>query len=236
MLNVVSAPGETFEEVRDHPYLPWNWVAPLAVAALVGVLFAVVAFSQPAVIDDMLRQQLAGIDRQVESGKLTAEAAAAARDGMEKARPFMGVLVMVFGGVGAVIGTLAFAFAVAFGLWLVSRFALGSPVEYWKLLEVVGLTSVIHTIGTVATLFVVIYRGSITSSVSAAMLVPGLAPESPLFTLLSALNPFMIWWLMVVALGWALVVGRAWRVTLVWLVGLYGIVFLGLAGLAQLRS
>lgn len=236
MLNVVSAPGETFEEVRDNPYLPWNWVVPLAVAALIGVLFAVVAFSQQAVIDDMLRQQTAAIDRQLESGKLTPEAAAAARDGMEKARPLMGVLVMVFGGFGAVVGTLAFAFAVAFGLWLLSRFALGSPVEYWKLLEVVGLASVIHTISTVATLFVVIYRGSITSSVSAAMLVPGLVPESPVFTLLSAINPFMFWWLAVVALGWALVAQRAWGVTLAWLAGLYGIVFLGLAGLAQLRS
>jgi hypothetical protein len=88
----------------------------------------------------------------------------------------------------------------------------------------------------VATLFVVIYRGSITSSISAAMLVPGLVPESPLFTLLSAVNPFLFWWLAVVALAWGMLAGRAWRVTLVWLVGLYAIVFLGLAGLAQLRS
>jgi hypothetical protein len=90
----------------------------------------------------------------------------------------------------------------------------------------VGLTQAIGILGTVLTLFVVVYRGSLNSNLSPAMLVPGLEEGSVVFSLLSLLNPIYLWSAAVLALGLAIMTGRSWGAVAARLFGVYGVLSL----------
>ncbi len=230
---MVTDPVEVFQEVRDARPSTANWVVPLILGAIAGLVFVLVAFSQPAVLEQMTQLQLDAIDQQVQRGAMKAAAAEGAKEQIERMRPMMAGITMVFGGVGAVVGTFAFGFAAGFALWLLAQYALKAPVSFWKCMEVVGLSQVVALFNTAISLMIVVYRGSITVGPNAALLAPQVKPGSPLFTLLGAFNPFMIWWVVVLALGLAVLTRKAWTVTLGWLLGLYGVIFLGLAAWAR---
>lgn len=235
MLNVLAAPGEAFDEVRASPYRAANWVVPLLLASVAGVVFILVAFAQPAVVDEIIEQQVAQFDRAVETGKMTDAQADAARGQMEQMRPMIATFGRVFGALGVILVTVAGTFFSAFILWLVARMGLKSPVAYWKCMEVAGLSSLVNLVGTILTLFLVVYRGSISANLSVAMLIPNLPPGKPLFTLLSGLNPIFLWWTGLLALGLSRLAGRPFGVTAGWLFGLYLMFTLLFAGLAMLR-
>lgn len=226
MINILVSPGEVYEEVRASSYKGENWHIPLFLGALVAVLFVLVAFAQPAVVNNMIEAQIKAMDQQVAAGKMTAAQADTARDQMEKLRPMMANLGRIFGSVGAVIATFAFAFVAAFILWLLARYTLGTPVGYWRCMELVGLTQAIGILGTILTLFVVVYRGSLNSNLSPAMLVPGLEEGSVVFGLLSLLNPVYLWSAAVLALGLAILTGRSWGAVAARLFGVYAVVSL----------
>ena len=221
MINILVSPGDVYEEVRASSYKGENWHIPLILGALVAVLFVLVAFAQPAVVNNMLEAQIKAMDQQVAAGKMTAAQADTARDQMEKLRPMMATLGRIFGSVGAVIATFVFAFIAAWILWLLARYTLGAPVGYWRCMELVGLTQAIGILGTILTLFVVIYRGSLNSNLSPAMLVPGLEEGTVVFNLLSVLNPIYLWSVAVLALGLATLTGRSWGAAAVRLFGIY---------------
>lgn len=221
MINILVSPGDVYEEVRASSYKGENWHIPLFLGALVAVLFVLVAFAQPAVVKNLFEAQVKALDQQVAAGKMTAAQADAARDQMEKLRPMMATLGRIFGSVGAVIATFVFAFISAFVLWLLARYTLGAPVGYWRCMELVGLTQAIGILGTILTLFVVVYRGSLNSNLSPAMLVPGLEEGSVVFSLLSILNPMLLWTGAVLALGLATLTGRSWGAVALRLFGVY---------------
>ena len=226
MINILVTPGEVYDEVRDSTYKGENWHIPLFLAAAVALLFVLIAFAQPAVVENLLQTQEKAMDQQVASGKMTAAQAEAARGQLEQFRPMMATMARIFGGVGAVVGTFVFGFVAGFVLWLLARFTMGVPVGFWRCMELVGLSQTIGILGTILTMFVVIFRGSLNSNLSPAMLVPGVEEGSVGFSLLSALNPIYLWSMAVLALGLARLTGRSWGAAALRLFGVYGAISL----------
>ena len=68
LMNVVVTPGEVFDEVRASKPSYLNWLVPLILAAVVGVVYVFVVFSQPAVLQGVRENQQKQFQKQVAAG------------------------------------------------------------------------------------------------------------------------------------------------------------------------
>ena len=131
IVNVLVAPGEVWESVRIDAYRTSNWVVPLMIGLVAGILFVWVSFSQPGVIDEIVAQQVKALDASVADGKMTEELAEKTREQMETLRPMM----LTFGRLARMVAMAVMAvviqFLVALLLYLIARWGLKSAVSYW---------------------------------------------------------------------------------------------------------
>lgn len=236
LMNVLVSPGEAWDSVRTESFRASNWIVPVLISIAVGILFVCVAFSQPAVMDEVMAQQTAQLDKLVASGKMSAADADKAREQTDAMRPMMGTIVRVAGSFGAAGASVALLFLVAAILAGVSRWGMGVPIPYTKWMEVAGLASLIPALGTVATLCLVIMKGSLNVSIGPALLVSEVHPGSPLQALLSALSVFNLWWCAVLAGGLGRLTGRSWGAAAGWVFGGFALVTGIFIGIAAIRS
>jgi hypothetical protein len=236
LMNILVSPGEAWDSVRTEPFRASNWIVPVLISIAVGILFVCVAFSQAAVMDEVMAQQSAQFDKAVASGKMSAADADKAREQVDAMRPMMGTIVRVAGSFGAAGASVALLFLVAGVLAGVSRWGMGARVPYTKWMEVAGLASLIPALGTVATLCLVVMKGSLAVSIGPALLVSEVRPGGPLQTLLSALSVFNLWWCGVLAGGLARLSGRSWGSAAGWVFGAFALVTGIAIGIAAIRS
>src|SRR5437899_5129613 len=115
LLNVFAIPGDVFEEVRAMPNSVANWLAPVVLSSLVGVISAIVIFSQPAIQQQVREQQAKKMEDWVKAGRMTQAQADQAAAMAEK---FTGpTMLKIFGGIGAVFVSFARVFGWALALW-----------------------------------------------------------------------------------------------------------------------
>ena len=53
LTNVFVAPADVFDEIKSSKPTTANWIVPLVLAMIAGVIYTLVVFSQPAVIQKM---------------------------------------------------------------------------------------------------------------------------------------------------------------------------------------
>lgn len=199
LLNVYAAPGETFEEIRSTPNTAANWLVPALVFILVGIVSTVVIFSQPAIIQQLHDQQARVMDDQVKAGKLTQAQADQALAAMGK---FSGpAMLMIFGCIGAVFGGFIHIVWWAFVLWLVGQLVLKMKTPFLKSLEVAGLATMILALGAVVALLLTVITGKLGTTPSLALAVSDFDMKNKTHLLLSAVNVFFIWQIVVAACG-----------------------------------
>ncbi|MEN9678185.1 MAG: hypothetical protein RIS76_4081 [Verrucomicrobiota bacterium] len=236
IVNVLVAPGEVWESIRTEAYRTSNWVVPLLIGIVAGILFVWVSFSQPGVIDEIIAQQVKAIDASVADGKMTEELAEKAREQMETMRPMMVTFGRLAGTVAMGVMAVVMQFLVALLLFLIARWGLKSAVSYWKCMEVTGLAGMVMVLGTLVTLFLVVLKGSMAANPGPILLFPDVAMGSPKQALLSSLNVFYFWWAAVLAGGLARLAGRSWAAAAFWVFGLYFLVIAAATGFAAARS
>src|SRR5215471_7463356 len=140
LFNVVAAPGEVFAELSPVPVRVINWLVPVLIFAVVGVITVCILFAQPAI-----RQGIH--DQQVQQGKMTQAQEDQALQAIDR---FMGPMMLtVFGSVGAVLNSFISVFWWALVLWLCGRWFLKARFNYMKAVEIAGLASVIIVLGMV---------------------------------------------------------------------------------------
>src|SRR6266511_1286241 len=111
LLNVFAAPAEVVSEVKPGERRQSDWLVPVLMAAVVGVINVWIIFSQPAVQQRMREQQAKQFQKMVDAGKMKA---ADAERAQEKMGSWMVTRGGVVGPVGAFVGGCA-------GLFLVAR-------------------------------------------------------------------------------------------------------------------
>lgn len=236
MMNVLVAPGETWEAVRSEAYHSINWWLPLILGIVAGLIFVLGAFSQPTVLDEILVQQATEIEKAVAAGKLTEAQADAAHQQMESMRPMIGTLARVFGSIGTALASVAFQFIVAGLLMAGGRWWLGTSVPYWKWMEVTGLASLVPAMGALVTLCLVMIKGSLYVTAGPALLFSDVRPGSALQVLLGALTVFNLWWCALLTGGLARLSGRLPGRAAVWVFGWFALLTGIAVGVAALRS
>jgi hypothetical protein len=234
LLNVFAMPGTVFAEVKLTRRSVANWLVPLVVAALVGVLWAVVIYSQPATQQNMRKQQEKVLEKQLQTHKLSqADVDLLRRWFVKLTSP---ASLMVLGSLGAVFSAAVRVFWWAFVLWLLGRTFLKARFGYPKALELAGLGTLISVLGMLVTLLLMVkfHRGVAAFGFTLATTDLEALWKDPL--VLGAASVFSFWSVAVMAVALARLSGAPF-LRAAWLVFAYWVLqesFCGLFGLAQL--
>jgi len=101
LMNVVAAPGEVFAGIKATPPSVANWLVPVLIFAVIGMISVCIMFAQPAIQQTVRDQQVKALDKQVQQGKITQAQEDQALQVMEK---FMGpTMLAIFGSISIVI-------------------------------------------------------------------------------------------------------------------------------------
>src|SRR5213592_5030134 len=95
LTNVYAAPGEVFDEIKAAPASVTNWLVPVLLGCLVGILYTMVAFSQENVLHSIREMQETRVrkqfQKQVDAGKMSREQAdRAAGQALQRMEQFTG--------------------------------------------------------------------------------------------------------------------------------------------------
>ena|SRR5579872_326755 len=131
--DVYAAPGDVFDYLKNAPVRAMTLLTPMFLVVAVGIIYIMVAFSQPGVLPSMREQREKAFQQSVAAGKMTQEKA----DQMEKITDsFMTPSVTkIIGLVGLLFSTALGLFGMAFLLWLAAGKVHSSAVPYLKVLE-----------------------------------------------------------------------------------------------------
>jgi hypothetical protein len=222
LTNIYVAPGEVFAEVKDSPPTPANWVVPMIIAMVAGIIYTLVVFSQPAVIQGLKEARDKGVQKQVEAGKMTQKQADTAAEMAEK---YMTPMVMkVIGIVFSVLGTGVWLFLSAFFVWLIGRFALKGQMGYMTAVEVTGLPMMITALGVIIAMLLAVIYGNPAMKPSPMLLLSHFDDHNRVHVLLAALDVTTLWYLAVLSAGLAQVTGRSFARAAVWIYGLWAFI------------
>ena len=200
LLDIFAAPGEVFEEVKASPPSVANWLVPVFISAIIGVLSAIIIFSQPAIIQQMREQQTKLWEDRVSAGKMTRAQADQVEAASEKfSSP---TLLMISGSFGAVFSSFVRVFWWAVVLWLLGLVFLKTKFDYLKTAEVAGLATMITVLGSIVSLLLTVILGKM-STPSLALFVDQFDPKNAVHVALAAVNLFALWQIGVMAAGLA---------------------------------
>src|SRR5205085_2031655 len=105
--NVIPAPGEVFEEIKNHPVGHPNWLVPAFIWMLIAGVAVHFIFAMPSFRYEIKKQQEKQMQVQVEKGKMTQ---AQVDEIMAKMPPWIMAMVEGF----AIVTTAIYAFGIPF--------------------------------------------------------------------------------------------------------------------------
>jgi hypothetical protein len=206
IVNVFASPADAYEGIRTSPTRASVWVVPLIVLMLLSCCFTWLMFTNEAMKTQFMDSQRTRMEEQVQAGKMSQEQADRALDQMEKA----GGMMIVFGSIGAVLMITIMFFLAALIFWLVGKFGLKAEGGYGKYLELYGAAQWIGVLGIIVTILLAVAYGSMYASPGGALAVlSNFNPKNTTHRLLSSLNVFMIWQMVVVGIGMAKYAGKS---------------------------
>ena len=191
-VGIITAPRATYESIVAHP----KWLGMLALSAgglglLIGG-FLLTNVGQEAWLDAALNSPFSG------------QPSEQAIQGMERMAPYVGYFTVVY----MLVLVPIFMCIVSGILYAVFNAAMGGNATFKQV-----LTVAVHTgpIGILSQLFTVplnYFRGTMTSATTLAVLLPMLPEKSFVSRLLGMIDLFLIWQLVVLSIGLAVLYRR----------------------------
>jgi Yip1 domain len=191
-VGIITAPRATYESVVAHP----RWLGMLVLSAAgLGLLiggFLLTKVGQEAWLDAALNSPFSG------------QPSEQAIQGMERMAPYVGYFTVVY----MMVLVPIFMCIVSGILYAVFNAAMGGNATFKQV-----LTVAVHTgpIGILSQLFTVplnYFRGTMTSATTLAVLLPMLPEKSFVSRLLGMIDLFLIWQLVVLSIGLAVLYRR----------------------------
>jgi len=211
------SPGEVFDETLQLPASHANWVAPIVLSLIVGVVFVLVMFSQPRILQKIQEQQEAALDQQVEAGKLTEAQRDQALEGMKTfVQPGF---LKVAGSLGVLFVTFLMFFGITFALWILAQMIWKTPFAFLQGMQVVGLAWMINILGGLVSMLLMVLTSRPEATLSPALLLSDFNPMSTVHACLGALNVFAFWFFGVLSLGLSRLTRQPWAKAAIWVFG-----------------
>jgi Yip1 domain len=222
LMNVYVAPGEVFAEIKDRPVEAANWVAPMVLAVITGIIYVMVVFSQPAVMQGMKDAQDKAMQERVTAGKMTQQQADAAT---EAAGRFMTPTILKSLGIlGVIFFSAGWLFFLALILWFVGWFGMRGQMSYLKMVEVVGLSTMISVLGGIVAMTLAVIYGSTLMTPSAILVAGHFDSHNLEHQVLASLNVMTLWYMAVLSVGLGQVTGKGFGRAALWIYGLWALV------------
>ena len=230
LMNVYAAPGEVFEAIKTTRPAAANWLLPLLLVCMVGVINVWVMFSQPAVQQQMKQQQAERFEQMVEEGKMTEQQV---NDLQAKLGDTQFLIAKIAGSFGAVFVSFIWLFLVSLLLWLLARWVFKSPFAYMKTVEMVGLCTMIGVLGGIISLLLIVATGNMYVTPGPMLLIRDFDVNHKGHLVLSSLNLVTIWYIAVLSVGLSKMTGKLFTTVTLWLYGAWlllraGIILSGL--------
>jgi hypothetical protein len=215
IIGIIVSPKETFQSVVASP----KWLGVLALTVVLAAIFASLPMTTPG-------GKQAWLDQQVQArrafGQQTDDAGYAQ---LEKVQPFLPYITagaaIVFGPIMVVILSAIF--------FAVMNAGLGGEASFKQVFSVVTHAGVISVLGAVFGGSVNYFRQRMDSITNLGGLLPMLPEKSFLAHFLGTIDLFIIWWVIVLAIGLAVLYRRRTQPIAITLFSLYGVIALGIA-------
>jgi hypothetical protein len=199
LANVIAAPGEAFDEIKNAPVRASNWLVPLVLACIATAIYMSVAFSQPGILRVFQEQRENAMRKQVVAGKITQAQADQAAAVTER---FLTPTVMkIFGAGGAVVAMAAGLFLMAVAIWLALKYGTEAKLNYMKVVEICGLALVIDVVQKIFRLWLVLWKENLLATASPTLFLASPSTANKMHVLLSMFDVVDFWWLAVLSLG-----------------------------------
>jgi hypothetical protein len=215
-INLFAAPGELFEHLRRAPVSALNWLVPILVFIIVSWICSAIFFSQDWAkqkVRDMYEQ---AIEQQLSSGNLTEQQKEEAR---ARAYTIAEMSTRIGAYAGPVVSSFAGCFIWAVYLWLIGTKVLKGSFTLMKMVEVVGITFLVSTVGVIVKTMVTMITGNLVPAIGPGLLLGEYDQNNPLHQILTLVDLFMLWVLLLRAIGLARLTSRSVGVGTVWVFG-----------------
>ncbi len=217
LTNVIVSPGEAFDEIKGVAVDANNWMLPMAIMILAGIVFSVTVFSQEGVIENMLAAQEAQFEKRVEDGQMSEQE-------VEQARKAMGAfmnpkLLMAVSSAASVFFTpMVWAVLAFFFHWIV-RIGSKSHIPFSKCFEVIGLSSVVSVLGILVNMLLVILTGNVAMSLSLALAFENYDPTNSTHALAAEVDVMRFWYIGVLSIAWSRLTNHPVASCATWILG-----------------
>jgi hypothetical protein len=216
LLGVVLAPRETFEQVARAP----RWLVPLAIVAAVGAAavggFLFTEVGQQAWLDRAVMQQ-------EDFGFEVSDEQYARMEAMAPAAGYLGIAQMT-------IGVPLIVLCLSGILYVVFNVVGGGDATFRQLFAVVVHSTAIWALGWLFVTPLNYARESLSSPTNAAVFFPMLDEGTLPARLLGMIDLFLAWWVVVLAIGLAVLYRRRTRPIAIALFIIYAVIAAAVAG------
>jgi hypothetical protein len=215
MMNVYIAPSEVFDEVKASPPNIANWLVPLVIVIITGIIYTMIVFGQPGVVQGVKDMYAQTFQKQVAAGKMPQAQADAILDKIE---PWITpTACRVFGLLMIFITQPVMLAFVSLIFWVVGRFCLGERgLNYPKSLEAVGLVTMISVPVTIITIPIAVIYGNMFMNPGPVLFISHFNAANRVHTLLSALGLHTLWPLAVLSIALSRMSGASYLKSALW--------------------
>lgn len=238
MTNIFASPGELYENVRDTGATASNWIVPLIIFIIIAFVTSWITMHNPSLasqLKDQISQQTEkSLQEAIQSGKMTPEQAEQSRQQMEQFTDPSSPWMMITTAGSLIIVIPIGLFLVCLVYWLLGKTVMKSASPYMKVVEVVGLTFFIGCLEAIVTVIMAIGFDKLHAGPNLALAVLGdFSLENKFHLLLSKVNVFTIWSLVVTSIGLSKIFSKDLNKVLVLVFALWilWVVFLLITGL-----
>jgi hypothetical protein len=215
IMGIVFAPGETFADIIRAPRVLGVLVFVTAVGVVTIGGFLMTEVGQQAWLDQQ-EDQAVSWGREMTDDQYA---------GLEKVAPYVGYITT-----GAMLVFIPVVTLIVAGiLFAVFNGALGGRASFKQLMAVVAHAGVISAFGWIFVMPLNYLRESLSSPTNLSVLAPMLEQDSFLASLLGTIDLFLVWWVVVLGIGLAVLYRRSTKPVIGGLLVVYAVIALCIA-------
>jgi hypothetical protein len=216
-IGILTSPRDTFASVVAHP----KWLVMYLLTATIMAFFAALPMTTEAGRQATLEQQVSSME------SFGFEVSDEMYEQLRRRTAFA-----AYQTAGSIlIGALIWVAILAGILWAIFNAAMGGDAKYKQILAVLVHAGVISALGQLFTGPINYFRGAVTSATSLGALLPMFDPESFVGRLAGTIDIFIIWWVIVLSIGLAVLYRRKTQPIAITLFAVYACIALAIAAI-----
>ncbi|MBK7158180.1 MAG: YIP1 family protein [Ignavibacteria bacterium] len=198
MSGIFTAPGETFETIANTPKKNY-WILPVLVAVVIGLISTFLFMQDAELTSKTMEKQKEKMrekfQESVQQGKMTQEDSDKALESMNPS----GMMFKVFGFGGAIVGPFIILLLLSV-FYLIALKIMKGQFDFTNILNVVGLAMLIGSIGSLIAVVISVLKGNMVT-IGPSLLFSEESVGQKIYTLLTKIDLFSIWFYAVIAIG-----------------------------------